>query len=229
MRRSVIVSIVVVVSVIAAQTQLFGSDGKANDNGANTSVSPRIATVLILLDASKAMSRRFDATKSRMVAAEDMIKTLVNCVPPSVKLGIRIFGQNAPTNSIGVDCEQTEVKVAPESDKKLAIVNSLATLQPKGVSNLIFGIYNSLQDAKLLNGNTLVVVFTDSVDECNGNSSSVIRWLSPNISLSIVSLCQGPGESIALYQQREIAELCHGKFYTRETFSELIQELRNLR
>jgi Mg-chelatase subunit ChlD len=135
---------------------------------------PASKNIEIVLDVSGSMKLALGKT-TRWRTALDTLKQVVGTLPDDFNVGLRVYAHRRPASSRET-CTDTELLVPIRKLDRARIESSVARLQPRGETPLIYSILKTPEDLKAAGGGSVVVI-TDGEDTCHGDAAAAAAHL----------------------------------------------------
>lgn len=122
-------------------------------------------SLLLILDASGSMLRSDGAGGTRIESARAAVTTLIDRLPPTLDVGLRVYGHRVPSSDKAAACQDTElvVPVAPLDAEVLKA--QVAGIQALGETPIGLSLQQAVTDFPTETPGTIVLV-SDGADEC---------------------------------------------------------------
>lgn len=209
-----------------------GTEGALIQGGVERVGGP--VTILILVDCSQSMKDKISSNyggserEQKMDAAKRVLQSTMARIPPDVRIGMRVFGQALSMNP-NSDCQQSALLVPIGTGNRRSIIDQIRGIRPAGMTPLTYGLMQSEQDLRYVEGTKTLILISDGAETCGGDPCAYIEKLSRvgvKIKIDIVGLGLR-GDREAKEQLNCIAEKSGGKFYDANTAAELVNSLSN--
>lgn len=134
---------------------------------------PEKTRILFVLDGSGSMEATWEAKKSRMDVAKEILTRLVDSlrVNPSVEIALRVYGHQS-ARSLN-NCNDSRLEVPFATGNHNTIISKIKTIVPKGVTPITFSITQAAKDFPSASGyRNIMILITDGVESCGGDPCS---------------------------------------------------------
>ena len=190
----------------------YGSIGLGNQ--------PSQVNIELILDVSESMSGKVD-DEVKIETAKRAIIDLLETFVSGLNIGFRVYGHRYHANESGT-CTDTELLQpiqAFDSEVKSAIIESLATLQPKGKTPMAYSLEQALNDFIGLPGRSAIILISDGEETCGGAPETIADKISDlGLDLKVYVI----GFDVASQGKLEpIATRTGGRYYSTQNASEL--------
>jgi hypothetical protein len=180
----------------------------------------------IILDASASMTATV-AGGVKFDVARQAIGQLLQVLPTTYNVGLRVYGHRYPSEDTVRSCQDTEllVRLTPLTpDSRSAINQRLATLQAKGMTPIAYVLEQAANDFATATGKNIIILVSDGEETCGGDPLSRADWIAGlGIGLEVYVV----GFDVTSYQQlKGIAERSGGLYYNATNAIELGQMLQ---
>ena len=182
--------------------------------------------VMIILDASYSMSEPIGGRsgETKMMAAKRTVLEVLRNVPPSTRVGFRIYGNSANQFT---SCSATELLVPLGVNNRHLIAAKMIGVRPTGATPISYTIGRSLaEDFSMVQGKKTIILISDGMETCGEDPCNVavrMQQMGANVKISVVGL--GLQDYAATKQLRCVALATKGQFYTANTAAELANSL----
>lgn len=231
---SLSLSLAVVGSWIQPSANAQGTYGQApisgnvsqNQYGAGANQQDAPENIMIILDSSYSMSEPMGGggRENKMVAAKRTVLDVLRNVPPTTRVGFRIYGNSA--NQFN-SCSATEVLVPLGINNRHLIAAKMIGVHPTGATPISYSIGRSLsEDFNRVQGKRTIILISDGMETCGEDPCNVavrMQQMGANVKISVVGL--GLQDYDAVKQLRCVALATKGQFYTANTAAELANSL----
>jgi len=180
----------------------------------------------IILDTSASMTTTV-AGGVKFDVARQAIGQLLQSLPTSYNVGLRVYGHRYGNEDTARSCQDTEllVRLAPLTpESRTAMTQRLATLQPKGMTPIAYVLEQAANDFATATGKNIIILVSDGEETCGGDPLSRADWIAGlGIGLEVYVV----GFDVTSYQQlKGIAERSGGLYYNATNAIELGQMLQ---
>jgi len=132
-------------------------------------------SVILVLDGSGSMKEPAGDGQTRMEAAKDGLRGVIDKLPADSSVGLRLYGS---TISDGPgSCKDSELVVPVEKVDKDALAKGVDSLQPLGNTPIAYALEQAVKDLPS-EGPTSIVLVSDGEENCGGDPCEVARDLS---------------------------------------------------
>jgi Ca-activated chloride channel family protein len=178
---------------------------------------------MILLDSSLSMEEPLSTGETKMAAAKRTIMEVLSKVPPTTRVGLRVYGQSASL----LGCRSTATLVPLGTNNRMQIAASLLRVRPTGPTPISLSIRRSInEDFNGIPGNRHVILVSDGAETCDTDPCGVaVDMVRNNINVKIDVVGYGIHDLYAVRQLRCIALSTYGKFYKADTAAQLADSL----
>lgn len=226
-RRST--SVLLVAAAVALACLLAGGVAYARQCARQIpSVQARPPSLLIVMDASKSMSKPAGAGRSRLQAAKSALRTLVEGLPDGTRVGLRLYGHRVSGATRAEGCRDTELVAPVGALDRGELVAQIDSYEAVGFTPIGRALREAADDLPS-DGPASIVLVSDGGDNCAPPSpcavAEQIARRGPDLSVQAVGF-QVSGRARA--QLRCIAERGRGVYRDAENADELAVALRAL-
>ncbi len=185
--------------------------------------------VLIILDASYSMTEPLTPGvkngESKMSVAKRTILQVLNRVPPSTNLGLRVYG--ARTDSAAFACRDSYLAVPIGANQRYRISSALSSIQPKGATPISHSLIEATEDDFLNRpGKKTIILVSDGIETCGQDPCSVaVNMQRRGIDVKISVVGFGLHDLAAMNQLKCIALSTFGQFHLANTAAQLADQL----
>ncbi|WP_373873052.1 MULTISPECIES: VWA domain-containing protein [Actinoplanes] len=155
-------SIVVATGLISAAT-LLGAAAPAFADETEPSEPPRVELVL---DVSGSMKAADIAGETRIAVAKRAFNKVVDALPETTQLGIRVLGATYSGNNKRVACKDTQQITPVGPVNRTQAKNAIATLKPTGYTPIGLALRKAADDLGDTGSVRRIVLITDGEDTC---------------------------------------------------------------
>ncbi len=185
--------------------------------------------VLIILDASYSMTESLTPGvangESKMSVAKRTILQVLNRVPPSTNIGLRVYG--ARTDRPRFACQDSHLAVPIGPNQRYRISSALAHIQPKGATPISHSLIAATQsDFMNRPGKKTIILVSDGIETCGQDPCSVavnMQRRGVDVKISVVGF--GLHDLAAMNQLKCIALSTFGQFHLANTAAQLADQL----
>ena len=128
-----------------------------------TSEAPRVELVL---DVSGSMRARDIGGRSRIAVAQEAFNEVVDALPETTELGIRVLGATYPGDDPAIGCRDTQQIVPVGPVDKPAAKAAVADLRPTGYTPVGLALREAAKDLGTGDTTRRIVLITDGEDTC---------------------------------------------------------------
>lgn len=145
---------------------------------AQNTAPERKARILILLDGSSSMVDKWQGTKTRFNAAENVIMALMDSVykvNPNVEFGLRVFGHQHSV--VEKNCFDTKKEVFFNRNNTVQMSLRLASIKPYGITPIAYSIRKAVEEDMVddVHYAYSLILITDGGESCGGDICEVVR------------------------------------------------------
>lgn len=180
----------------------------------------------IILDASASMTTTV-AGGVKFDVARQAIGQLLQLLPTTYNVGLRVYGHRYPSEDTVRSCQDTEllVRLTPLTpEDRTAINQRLTTIVPKGMTPIAYVLEQAANDFATATGKNIIILVSDGEETCNGDPLAKADWIA---GLGIGLKAYVIGFDVSSYQQLQgIAERTGGLYYNATNAIELGQMLQ---
>jgi Mg-chelatase subunit ChlD len=148
---------VVAAAVAAAAVTPAPADAQSPPSG-----PPKI---LLAFDASESMEADDGAGTPKIKAAQDAAVDLLDSLPPSTQVGLRVFGGTKPSRPIGPACRDSSLVLPIGSLDRSQAEDRIRSFKAKGRTPIAFALERAAEDLGSSGPRTIVLV-SDGEDTC---------------------------------------------------------------
>jgi len=175
-------------------------------------------SVILVLDGSGSMEEPAGGGQSRMEAAKDGLRKVIEKLPAESSVGLRLYGS---TISDGPgSCEDSELVVPVEKVDKGALTDGVDSLEPLGNTPIAYALEQAVGDLPS-EGPTSIVLVSDGEENCGGDPCQVARDLSDSGHDLYVDVVGLQVDDAARNQLTCIASAGGGTYYDVKDIEEL--------
>lgn len=180
----------------------------------------------IILDASASMTGSV-AGGVKFDVARQAIAQLLQLLPSSYNVGLRVYGHRYGTDDTARSCQDTEllVRLTPlTQESRTAINQRLTTIVSKGMTPIAYVLEQAANDFATATGKNIIILVSDGEETCNGDPLAKADWIA---GLGIGLKAYVIGFDVSSYQQLQgIAQRTGGLYYNATNAIELGQMLQ---
>ena len=169
---------------IAATAATGNGTVAVKSTGDQLAVPPRVELVL---DASGSMKRKA-GTGSMMDAAKGVLTELVQKLPASATVALRVYGHRVPEGRPNA-CEDSELVVPFGALDRKQLTATIKKVNALGTTPIAYSLTQAGADLADAKGATMLIVVTDGKEECGGDPTAAItalRAAGQQVTLNIV-------------------------------------------
>ncbi len=180
--------------------------------------------VLIILDASQSMSEPINAQETKMVAAKRTILNVLQNIPASVPVGLRVYGISRNEWDA---CRSSDLVVPIQPGSRYAISAQLLKVRPRGATPISFSITQAVQnDFGGRPGKKSIILVSDGMETCDADPCDVaVSLMRSGADVKINVIGYGIQDLSAMKQLKCVALATKGKFYSANTSAQLANSL----
>ncbi|MBX9950298.1 MAG: VWA domain-containing protein [Candidatus Obscuribacterales bacterium] len=182
-------------------------------------------SVLILLDCSSSMKQVFSNKESRMEVAKRLVARFATELPPSINLGLRVFGYGKSDDRF-MDCRYSALLIPLGQGNRRSLIEKIRNISANGQSPIAFALTQALEnDLSGITGRRTVVLICDGGDSCEEDAPAIVqkvRNAHKDVTYKVVSLVP-KGYAFDLKAVQAVADAAGGEVYSPESISELIK------
>lgn len=167
----------------------------------------QVVNVELILDVSGSMAQATDTGDTRMEAAKQVLRAVVDGIPDreGINVGFRIYGHEGDNTAAGqpASCESSELVVAVEGVDNDALKDEIDVLQPTGWTPIALSLGRAGEDfeAAGADGANFIVLITDGLETCGGDPCDVAGELQSGnlaVTTSVVGFGLTPDEQATI-------------------------------
>jgi von Willebrand factor type A domain len=178
-----------------------------------------------LLDASESMTEDVLGGAKIDLATRALLEIL-NALPSSYNVGLRVFGSRHSANSTDESCVDTQLlsPIAPfTTESRISFEQHLSAITPMGMSPISLALESAANDFFGMSGRKILILLSDGEETCGGTPITVADYVTQMILDLEVHVI---GFDIASLQQLEqIAEAGNGNYYHARNGIEIVNAL----
>lgn len=184
--------------------------------------------LLLMLDSSGSMNGPDPSGLTKLDAAKQALTAVVNGLPPTAKVGLRVYGATDPDPKITPkSCADTQLVAPIATLDKTALTAAIAGFTAKGQTPIAHSLSEGIKDLGSTGKRTIVLV-SDGQETCVPDPCPVIRQLvGQGIDLQIDTVGFGVN-AVARSQLQCIADAGHGTYYDAADAATLTTSLTKL-
>ncbi|MEU8240372.1 VWA domain-containing protein [Actinoplanes missouriensis] len=156
-------SFVAAIGLIAANVALGASPARADEVPETRVEPPRVELVL---DVSGSMRAADIDGATRISVAKQAFNDVVDALPETTQLGIRVLGATYGGENKKVGCKDTQQIVEVGPVNRVAAKNAIATLKPTGFTPIGLALRKAAEDLGDTGSVRRIVLITDGEDTC---------------------------------------------------------------
>jgi Ca-activated chloride channel homolog len=185
------------------------------------------AQVLLILDLSGSMGERLLDGTPKLMAAKEAINSLMQELPATVKVGLRVYG-----GSLGAfnPCSDSRLLVPIQTTARDKIEQALPLLQATGPTPISYSLVNAVKhDFPYTDRPKNIILVSDGEETCSSNPCPVVlELLRQNKGLTIDVIAFGHLADGAFKQLNCVATATFGRLVKATTALELKTQLSTL-
>jgi hypothetical protein len=145
-----------------------GQEGEDGD-------SEKSVNVELILDVSGSMAQQLDTGETRMEAAKQVLRTVVEAIPEreGVNVGLRIYGfvGDSTEETKERSCKSSDLVVPLDGVDREALINEVEALEPTGWTPLTLSLQRAEKDFDPAEEDVTnaIVLITDGLETCDGD------------------------------------------------------------
>ncbi|GAA4972400.1 VWA domain-containing protein [Actinoplanes utahensis] len=216
-------SFVAAIGLIAASALLGAAPAHADE----TETEPPV--VELVLDVSGSMKAADIDGETRMVVAKRAFNDVVDALPETTQLGIRVLGATYGGKNKKLGCQDTQQIVKVGQVNRVAAKNAIATLQPTGFTPIGLALRSAAKDLEGAGAARRIVLITDGEDTCTPpDPCDVARQLAAQgTDLVVDTLGLAPDEKTRK-QLVCVAQATGGTYASAQSEEELTDRIKQL-
>ena len=185
--------------------------------------------VMIILDGSYSMKQTLPGNspkESRMQAAKRVILQVMQTVPRTTRIGLRVYGQSQIPI---LECQSTKLLVPLGLNNRAEIASQLAQIQPVGQTPISLAIRVSAEhDFVGLAGKKTIILVSDGMETCDADPCQVsVQLVQNGVDVKINTVGLGISGDIEAQKQLKCVALgTNGQFYNADTSATLARGLQ---
>ena len=178
-----------------------------------------------LVDASESMSGEV-LGGPKIELARRALLDMLDALPSSYNIGLRVFGNRYPASSTGESCADTQLlsPIAPfTTESHVSFKQHLSAITPMGMSPISLALESAANDFFGLDGKKILILLSDGEETCGGNPITVagyITQLIPGLEVHVVGF-----DVASLQQLEQIAVAGNGNYYHAKNGIEIANAL----
>jgi len=180
----------------------------------------------IILDASHSMAGTV-AGGVKIQVAQQAIEQLLQILPASYNVGLRVYGHRFPQTDRARSCIDTELlwPLKPlTQENRTAIAQRLILMQPKGLTPIAYTLEQAVNDFVGMIGKNIIILVSDGEETCGGDPLAVADYI---MNLGMGLRVYVVGFDVTSREQLEgIALRTGGSYYDARNAIELGQALK---
>lgn len=219
-------STVAAIGLIAANA-LLGATPALADEVPETQVEP--PRVELVLDVSGSMRAADIDGATRISVAKKAFNDVVDALPETTQLGIRVLGATYGGDDKKVGCKDTQQIVAVGPVNRVAAKNAIATLKPTGFTPIGLALRKAAEDLGDTGSVRRIVLITDGEDTCTPPDPCTVarRLAAQGTSLVVDTLGLTPDEKTRK-QLVCISTATGGTYAAAQSGAELTDRIKQL-
>ncbi|MDR7326784.1 MULTISPECIES: VWA domain-containing protein [Catenuloplanes] len=159
-RRASIVAVLGLLGIVAVAPSAALADET------ETAPPAEPAKVELVLDVSGSMEAADIDGRTRMSVAKDAFNTVVDAVPETTQLGIRVLGATYGGDDKAEGCKDSQQLVEVGPINRVAAKNAIASLQPTGFTPVGLALRGAAEDLGTGGSTRHIILITDGEDTC---------------------------------------------------------------
>lgn len=178
--------------------------------------------VTFILDASGSMLGKA-GDKTKIDAAKTVMSQIIPSLAPEVKIGLVAYGHRRKG-----DCTDIEVLINTGSDDRIALLDKVKALQPRGKTPIIATITTVVEHLKTKENETTIVLISDGMETCVANPCKAVKDLKET-GIKFIMHVVGFGVSEEEKQQLDcLAKAGGGKYLVANDTQSLLDALNSV-
>lgn len=133
--------------------------------------TPQYPEMMFILDASGSMWGKAGA-QTKIEAAKQVMARIVPALPQEVRVGLTAYGHNRKG-----DCNDIELLIPSGSDDRMALLQKVMALQPKGMTPIAASVQKVTDQLKNKESETTIVLVSDGEETCNDDPCAAVKAL----------------------------------------------------
>ncbi len=175
--------------------------------------------VEIVVDASRSMWGQIDG-RSKMEIAREILHDASASLPADLKLALRAYGSNSPSQEN--DCADSGLLVPFGPASRAPIHSAISALKPRGQTPIAYALRQAAADFSALDGERSLVLMTDGIESCGGDPVAAARELhQQGITIHVIGFGVGDVNAEDADSLRAIAQASGGQYFTANSADEL--------
>jgi len=187
--------------------------------------------VLLILDCSLSMEEEIDG-QAKIDIAKNVIHQVLSQIPPSTRVGLRVYGHKRDMlkSFVGIDkCEVSELLVPVGPNNRNRIFQELANLKPVGMTPICYSLQEaSYFDFVNLPGKKRIILVSDGMETCSGNPCEVAVELvrqNADIAIDVIGFDLSADPSVTS-NLKCVALATRGKFYSADSPEDFLRSMQ---
>jgi Ca-activated chloride channel family protein len=127
---------------------------------------PQDPAVLLVMDASKSMAKDAGGGTTRIEAAREALRKVVEALPDDAEVGLRVYGSRASDTTRAIGCRDTRLAVPVGPLDREALVGAVEALEPTGFTPIGRSLRATPGDFGNTDRRRTVVLVSDGGDNC---------------------------------------------------------------
>jgi hypothetical protein len=178
----------------------------------------------IIMDASNSMTG-FIGKETKIAAARRVLTQTINGLPPTMRVGFRVYGHRFATDDYDNACGDTQLLAPIGPVNKAALIGLVEKIQTKGRTPLVRSVLEAIKDfEKIPNGSIILV--TDGIESCKGDTKSIAPAIkSAGLDLDVNIVGFDIKEAGGRQELESIARSTGGRYIDAKNADELLSAL----
>jgi Mg-chelatase subunit ChlD len=130
------------------------------------------AQVVLILDSSGSMRGKMRDGKRRIDVAKRVLVSVVNKLPETVRVGLRVYGHRHKSRPKKRSCRDSELLVPFGPLDRPAIKLAISRLRPRGQTPIGYSLAQLARDFRGRKGAKLVLLVSDGIETCDAKPGS---------------------------------------------------------
>lgn len=184
--------------------------------------------ILFIVDFSNSMTEKLNGTK-KINMVLDTMQDLLPKLPPSQRVGLRVYGHKGGYMMPGMACKASSLIVPMTKGSGPSIQSALFSLKPTGWTPITYSLKQAVNsDFVGVSGKKRIILLTDGGENCDESPCDYVMELQKtrqDIFIDVIAFNIYDQE--ANNQLKCTALVTSGKFYSANTAAELMKSLSN--
>lgn len=185
------------------------------------------AQMVLVLDSSGSMKEKAADGKTKITAAKTALNGVVDTLPDSAQVGMRVYGATVFDRSDKGACQDTQLVVPIGSDNRDELTKEIKKYKPYGETPIAYSLKQAAKDLGTKGQRTIVLV-SDGEETCVPDPCPVAEQIAAqgiDLKIDVVGFgVKGKAES----QLKCVAEEGNGTYYSADDTEELEESLSTL-